>query len=474
MKPWPFLIGIALILRWAGALRAGYSSEDSWYFDKKFYSIQDVFLWIFQIRDSLGYYRPVRRILFAIPNLFFAIPPPEIYHAAVLILFFIALFVLWKIYRRLGLSEASSFLAVFCVGISPVFEKSLFWISGSHNILAFLFFLLSLHSLLIGKRGWLLLFWCLALGSRETVLGLLPALLWVDFLQNPRFEWRQMLQRNWPLLTVSLIFIAIFLGGQIPHTEGAHAKNLLGQNAIWHGPGYLLLFFWPKWDNRPLLPGTAPMFVFYLSGILFLALVWKFKDFLMKKSNQAIWFFLFFGGMIVHLVHVEHWNPEYMSISAAGFFGIIFSVADRKKRTRWAVGLPIVIIGILLVYPSWQNSERTFTAPWRLTEEWLAGLDRFCKGLDPEDVVVIEATETFQSNFRTYQLVFFDQYLKVKFPGRMVLWNTKLIPIVAQSPWLGARALEYAYPNQRFQGNNLVFVRERNLAWEILRKERIP
>lgn len=474
MKLWPICIAIGLFCRWMGVFRAGYSSEDSWYLDQKFYSIQDLFLWIFQFRDSLGYYRPVRRILFALPNLFFAIPPPELYHALVLALFFVSLYFLGKVYRRLGLSESSSFLAVFCVGISPIFEKSLFWLSGSHNILAFLFFVLCLHFLLEGKRKPLLFCWCLALGSRETVMGLLPALLWLDYRQNSPFAWQGMLRRNWPLLVISTIFAGVFLAGQIPHTEGATAKNLLWQNAIWHGPAYLLLYFWPKGDNRPLLPGTVPLFALYLSGIIFLGLAWRFAVSVKQRSSQAIWFFLFFGGMLVHLVYVEHWNPEYMAVSAAGFFGIVFSFVDQQKKWKWAVGAPMVFVTMLLVWPSLQNSERTFIAPWSLTKEWVAGLDHFYGGLNPGDVVVIDETQTFQTNFRTYQLVFFDQYLKAKFPGRIVLWNTKSIPIVAQSPLLGARALEFASVSQRFQGNSLVHVREKDLVWEILRRETIP
>lgn len=142
-----------------------------------------------------GLYRPLTTLSFAVDHALFG-PTPIGYHAVNLVLHAGAVIALYLLILRLFRSPTLAFAASCVFALHPVHTEAVTWVVGRPEILACLFatisILLALPPLTGNRMGLSLVFFLLALLSKENAIVAIPlyplALLLGD---NPRGAWRR-------------------------------------------------------------------------------------------------------------------------------------------------------------------------------------------------------------------------------------------------------------------------------------------
>jgi hypothetical protein len=433
-----------LAIFWLPALGTGYLMEDSWFLFHRKLSLADLAGWFIESRDSFGYYRPVRRVFFAIPNLFYREPPPLLYHGISFLFFTGTVALAFGIYKSLLSDKRLAWAAAAAFGVAACFAKPMFWLAASHNIFAAFFCASALLLRLKGYRAGSALAFLLALGSRETSFGLLLPLLWIDFQRAGR--WR--LSESWELLLAGGAGAALLLGGRLP-------PYLPERGGFWLWP-----LQWLKYIAVLLVPGfkqggaallAAGAFTAFLLPVLIRQL-WR-------REVGALFGLTLVGGLLVHLCFPLPWNEEYAGIAALGFFGFAFQQVGKLRIYRLPVAAMVLVLFLSVGWIAREQASSYYGGLSDLGARWVQAFGTLESGLAPEEVVVIRAAASFSEDHEKPMLAFLPPYLRLRFPGRIVLWDLQGVPGAEGAFGLSIRALRQAEPQLRLQGAVLVHVR---------------
>lgn len=471
-----FAIGALVLAYWSPVLAAGYAFEDSWFLEYRNVSLGDLLVWFTEPRDILGYYRPVRNIFFAIPAQFFLLPPPELYHGLLLGVFLSVLFFLYRFYFSLLESEKASLVAVFAYALCACHLKPLVWLSASHNVFAVLFCSMALFFQLRSQRLLTVACFILAISSRETSVGLVLALGWLAYIQAPApFDWKAIWLRSWELWGVAFAFSVFFLWQppQVVSDTGLGDTNL----PLWlaHWLGYLFVFVRPTTDSFQATVLTASTITVTLAIVFSLLCAWGFMLQVRKREPVAVFGWIWLGGLGVHLVFVDRWHQEYAVLAGMGFFGFCASwllkiAKGSRRRENFIFAIALVCIGWIALANRSELYE--WQKPWALTQAWGQSFADFQKTIAAGDVIVVTQSESFQGSERQKSsLVFLPQYIRLRFPERIVYWDTSRLPWAALAYGLGHRHLGSTETRAHLMGQAVVFAREENFQWSIIRRE---
>lgn len=165
------------------ALGGWYLREDARFFSVGAFSLHDLLAAFTAPMNSMGQYRPITRLLWALPS-WLGLPLPASYHVlSVLLVAGGGFFLAWFCRLWFGRPLLAAFLGAF-YALLPVHAKALHWISAWHNPALVLFFFAAMVFRVRGQRWLCLASVFLALASREAAFVLLPVLFYIDRVQG--------------------------------------------------------------------------------------------------------------------------------------------------------------------------------------------------------------------------------------------------------------------------------------------------
>lgn len=472
-----FLSFIVIALWWWPALNAGYLLEDSWFLHYQKFSLVEIIRCFIEPRDFLGYYRPIRNTFLMLSSILFGLNQPFYPHLFIFLVFFGLIVALLAFYRRL-MPPWMALLALLTFALSNVHLKPLIWLSATHNIFAAFFCALALIYRLHDSRMKSAAFFALALASRESSLGMLAALFWIEYLRLPSVpKVRKLFSRTYDLLIVASIFTVIFLWAPPVETSEPHIHTNL---PIWmnHWVGYLLVFIWPKFYDYKFSVLSIPLPILFLSFLLSGLFLYHFTKQIINRQLSAIFGLVYLGGISLHLIYTSHWHPEYASLAAIGFYGFWAQWIGEMSSKKWVYRLSVtaaLCICISVAIPYHYKIIRNYSQLWKTTNGWVYGLNELLLRLKPNEIPVIENVQHSQAGKVILdEIIFLPQYVRLKFPQKIILWNPSDNSVINRSYGLDFRSIRFAQPNRRLNGATLLFVQENHLTWIILRKEKIP
>jgi len=120
--------------------------------------------------------------------------------------YFIGVYYLFKIIFHLSKNKFLSYLTAgfFAINFTHVFQ--LYYLGTFQEIFLFTFLTISFYKLLTGKNTQAIIFFVLALLSKETAVLFVPFLIIFKFFVNKKIQWRKLL----PYIILGLIFIVIY------------------------------------------------------------------------------------------------------------------------------------------------------------------------------------------------------------------------------------------------------------------------
>lgn len=430
----PLSVIALLALFWRRSFFAGFQLEDSWLLKHRFISVVDVVRWFTEARDSLGYYRPVRRLFLALLSLPGEQPSATLAHLAIFACFTALIWVMFRLYEEILGSPWASGMGVLLFGLGSYAGKSLYWPSASQNIFVALFGVLSLLSRRAGKN-WLSLLWLfLAIASRENAVGLVLPLLWIDY---KRGEWK----KSWDALLLCLLVVIFLLRPfDLPH-NGAdatlHFRALPGFTPAWISA---LLAYFTQLSTPRFITHWPDFLDFPVASLVCAAAVlawscWASVDLLRRRKEEALFGLLLAGGLLSHLATPAFWNPEYVLLAATGFFGLVAAaMRDAFTQGRRAPSVVAALAFCTIFAVQAERAHWVHGVKRERLDEWAEGLLALEKTLPAGEVLVIENTETLgPASGLAQDLVYYPNYLEYRLPARAILWDTERLPLLTEA-----------------------------------------
>ena len=308
---------------------------------------------------------------------------PMGYHLVNVLLHAVNGLLLWRLLRRLAVPGAWVAAAVFAV--HPVNVQSVAWVAELKNVLAALFFLLSLlvfvrwfereprrpSEYLLGSA-----LFVAALLSKTATCLMPPALLAILWWKRGRLE-RRDLAAIVPLALVAAAFVGLTVylethmggAGGDSYSQSGLERGLIAGRALWFYAGHLLwpaglTFIYPRWT---IDSGLWWQYLYPLAAIGVIAALWWKRDRLGKGPVVAVGFFML-ALVPVYFVQVAFtrfsWVSDHWQYWASmGLISLIVG-AVASRGARWQP-IPAVVVLCLLAGLTW-NRCRVYETPERL------------------------------------------------------------------------------------------------------------
>jgi protein O-mannosyl-transferase len=332
-------------------------------------------------RPVNGSYVPLPLLTFAMEyNLFGNTPFP--FHATNLLLHLICTFLVFRLFRLLGLDVVYAAFGALLFGIHPMRVESVAWISERKDVMYGCFYLLSIimyikytqeqsHRSRFMMLGILSFF--LALLSKIEAVTLPVSLLLIDFLMKRPFNVKVFTEKI-PYFILSLFFGAV--GILIIYRAGLKMEGFLKANetetlfnrlfyALYALNGYLLKFFAPFWQSaiyvRPRITGGFSLFFYFVDPALLLFLVY-FIYRSARNTRVIVFGTLFFLVSVIFLLQVfsvgiAFFADRYTYIPYIGLFFItawaaeqIITKKPQVKNTTIGILTILSLIFITMTY----------------------------------------------------------------------------------------------------------------------------
>jgi hypothetical protein len=333
--------------------------------------IRDDFRWIREGRSeslsqladlfttNVGFYRPLVSVSFAADHAVWGLQPLG-YGLTNLGLLLADGGLLFALARRLGLTAGASLLAAaaFLLNFHGV-NMAVLWISGRTSLLALLFALGSVHTMLRGYGLWAGLLCLAALLSKEEALGLpavLTIFLWLDK-RRPRDAW--------PL------WVAVLLYAVLRASSGAFTPDTAPDYYRFSFDPALLLRNVAEYADRAgtlaaalsvvmlaSVPRTRPWFVVEERRVLLLAGLWI-------PATYALTVLLPIRSSLYSLLP---------SAGCALVAGACASRAARLSPQRFARIAVVLILVAAALIPVYRSRNQRWVAPAQLSEDVMASI----------------------------------------------------------------------------------------------------
>ena len=466
----------ALVFFWRLALVGGFYAEDSWFFFDRSISFVDLLNWVFSPHDFIGYYRPVRRMFLALYSIL-AAPEfsPELAAAASVLLYLSLFSAVFFLYRNVLKNIWVALGMAMAFALSPYIGKSILWLSASHNLFAGIFSALSILLLLKEMRALCVLFFALAVMSRETALGLVLPLCWLEYQNNDARLNKDFFRRITPIFILSLFFSVIFIYSAPPnYVSDGIPRFFPGPDFIQAWLAYTAIYFWPKIGLSINILSHAWLIGAFAGALLFLLFLFGFKNYRAHKK-ELFFFWLWIGGLSIHLIKFDVWNFEYVLISSIGFFGLIGVAIEKHIKRAWtllaiAIAMPLGAAWISSGYAD--SFQKIYKEPWPIVEAWTFNLKKHLASIPDGAVVVISDSETLKEEYNQVNSVFLTGYVSLRMPERVIYWDNENFPMLNK----GFRVRYFRHPrfNIWAEGQEIFYLEERDLVWRTAKQEKMP
>ncbi len=353
-------------------------------------------IWTAQ-EDSIGWpYIPLTRTSFWLERQIFG-ENLRVSHSINVILHIVTVGLLWLVFRRLKIPGA--WVMVVCVAFHPIFVQSVVWLTQRRNLLAGIFYILTLWSFVEAERSGkkttylgAVVFFALAMLSKSSPVMLPVVLILVRYWQ--RLSWNALVWlRLIPFFAISIAFAAIrvwyeynVFGVSRPEFDLNFADRLL--IAI-HVPffylqklfaPYPLIFTYPKWSFEVISPSLLLPAISILIGgslLLYKHQTWG-RGVALGLGVFGVTLFPvmgFFDNAFHRFSYVsDHWvalpSLAIFFLVALAVSEISQSISKRIPRIQARVILPIAL-AIPLCGLTWNQVQdyRTQLSLWQATVE---------------------------------------------------------------------------------------------------------
>jgi len=323
------------------------------------------------------------------------LPDPTSYHVVNVLCHAMACLLLWRVLARLETPGAWLVAAVFAV--HPVNVESVAWITQRKNVLAMLFYLVSLNQFLEyekSNRRWhypvALGSFLLAMLSKGAVVAMPLVLLLLAWWKNGRVT-RTDLFRAIPFLVVAVVMSGVeiwfqqvrAIGGETIRDAGVAERLMATGPVAWFYLHKALLpielsFVYPLWTFDPT---RVAQWLPLLAGVAVLGtLAWATRAGLNRGPLAAVLYTLLSLGPVLGLVDIYFFRyslvaDHYQYIAMPGLLALLVGGAAHVARvrgidrlTQWAVSIALVTV---LAGMTWQQVG-FYRSPQRLWRDTLA------------------------------------------------------------------------------------------------------
>lgn len=324
---------------------------------------------------SASYYRPILTIVFMF-GYHITGAAPFAYHLIALSLHILAVILSFIFFKKLGYKKTLSFFVALIFLVHPVLVQAVAWVPGLNDSLLAVFMLASFFNFFnfLEKNRqkyfwWSLLFFALAIFSKETALFSLPIFIYFAWMIKKDlgiFIRRKKIAVGFLAVTVVWFFLRHFaLRNNAPLELGYALKSVFGNlAAIVQYAGKI--FFPFNLSVLPIIQNTT-----FLWGIL--AMVVLSVLFFITKDKR--WSFIFFGAawfFIFLLPSFIRPNPNLVAdfiehrlyLPILGFFVVMLELEPlrrwrEEKKNHIAIALAVILLfGFLTIFHSRDFSNR--------------------------------------------------------------------------------------------------------------------
>lgn len=326
-----------------------------------------------------NFYRPLQTIIFAIIYQLFGLQPFP-FHLLSVAIHIINSWLIYRLLKKLELSNIASLLAVTFFLIHPVQTQAVSYISGLADPLGLMLLLLSVFSFLklftiknaktfLRYSALTLSLIILALLTKESMIVIAPVLLMLYLLQEENKKQKKLYRKITYVLTATFILTGIYI---LLRFSVLNFTNIIGLNAeesiytqnVWvriatfinNIPSYLRLLVYPSdlYYERGNNFFTEILTLKGLLGLLSIGLIagifiYGYKKQLKILSYGSAWIFITFfpyiGIIPLNATYLEHW----LYISMVGIVMIIAFFLEKLNLKKHPFMIAILLITFLLL-----------------------------------------------------------------------------------------------------------------------------
>jgi len=266
-------------------------------------------------------------------------------HLIVFIFFFIGLFYLYKIILLLTKEKLLGYLATIFYGINSVHVFQLYSFNTFQEIAVFSFLSISLYKLLIKKDFQAVLFFVLALLSKETAILFVPFLIIFKFFFQKKIIWRRLL----PYIILGSIFTFIYWYSlkyvtSLDNYKIALKPKLIANNFLWY-------FLWSL--GFPNFTSDYFTSIFKLPIPEFYKLLKNFPSIKLYFQLLIGYLITFTGTIFYYLIKFKKERVKLISIIfllLSFFFIFIGPIAFFPHKWMVRLTMPLIFIVFLQAY----------------------------------------------------------------------------------------------------------------------------
>jgi protein O-mannosyl-transferase len=329
----------------------------------------------------LGAYSPLVILSFAIEKSFFGLNP-GVFHLDNLILHLICVYLAYRLFRALNLSQWAAAIAALLFGIHPMHVESVAWVTERKDVLYSAFYLGALlfyvRYVQTGSKKcywWVLGLLALSLLSKIQAVALPLSLLALDYLFKRR-------GRSSVLFEKAPFFLLSIIVGVIGVAVLAKSDVLMQTYA---GPGrwligaftfcvYLIKAVVPYKLSPFYAPPIALNWAYYVAPVAVLLLGWwLWREH--RAGNRAVVFgFVFFAVNVVFVLQVlgagqGFLADRYVYMAYVGLFFVSGNLIDKcrtavARKTVWAAAMVYAAVFAMMTWNQcaiWEDGETLWT-----------------------------------------------------------------------------------------------------------------
>lgn len=362
-------------------------------------------------------------------------------HLLVFIVYFIGLYYLYKIIHLLTKNKPLSYLTIFIYGINFTHVFQLYYLAAFQDIAIFTFLSLSFYHLLVKKRILSILFFILALLSKETAILFIPFLILFKLLFNKKVAWKSLIY----YLLLGLIFTFIYQYSlkyvtAIDNYRITFNPHLAINNSMWYflwglgTPNFTSLYFtsifrkpipefWKMLTNFPEIKTYYALFISY-----YLLLIISIGFYLLKDKKKLS----------------ELFN-RYLIAGLIGFFTFLGPILLFKHRWMIRLAVPLIFISLIQSFLIFYLIKSKGIL--KISGILLIGFYFYLQLLG---ISIHESSSTFllESRFTKNAKEYFKNHIKEITKHRYIYFldKTKIVHM----PWGGSKKLKVTLSDQNF------------------------
>jgi hypothetical protein len=421
---------------YGSSLESWFLREDSRFFGTAPFSFYDLWLWFSSAQNGMHQYRPVTKVLWALPR-YFGLFDPTYYHWITIGLLAGAGTALFLLLRRFGVGAALALGFVFFYAFMPIHGKPLYWISAWHNIALAcftgwaIFFRFKMQDSPLSSLRYRLLslfFYFLAIGSREAGLLMIAPLAMVDLYRGSSWKLTSRLRGSIDLAAMFVLFV-LFLyvfhspGNVTQASQRGLTLDFSSAEALWR---YLLILIHHPSESYldfKDLPIALHLATLLLTGAGALAL------YLDRRAGIL----LLAGGASIglHLLFTDFWFAEYaltLGFALTGAWAIcLHQVLCRLRVPRVVpvfLGLAVMLIGFLLSMEGADWYRRHYIAEGESLRLLTQRAEELQRSLPPHQPILVRGFVRMQDAPFGASLHWIAQGFQEFIPGRFFLFDT--------------------------------------------------